>query len=33
MGKKNKDMMGTILFYGGNTLTALIFVSDRKSVV
>ena len=27
MGKKNKDMMGTILFYGGNTLTALIFVS------
>ncbi len=27
MGKKNKDMLGTALFYGGNTLVALIFVS------
>lgn len=27
MGKKNKSLMGNVLFYGGNTLVALIFVS------
>lgn len=27
MGKKNKDTLSTVLFYGGNMLVALIFVS------